>query len=265
MFHFLGVTLDGFLVLEEIDADKHQGSELGHRDLIILENDIRIAVQKTETLLVFCTQGCRTFRSIPMMEQFYEFLFEIGNQRVLQQQFGVRVLQPDVIDAESGDGNPQLVVEHQEGYLQLHALLVVPYFHHIAYTTLHGTINDNDSVALINLLKRVTLADLEILTHHSALEAIHLLGRNPDRLSVRIPIQPDWCLQTSIELGTDKLQDGSVCAINEKKTMKVTTQCIAIHHRVIDLIVHLLCGLLGSTGAPIDFVEWDVIIARRQL
>ena len=199
------------------------------------------------------------------MEQFYEFLFEIGNQRVLQQQFGVWVLQPDVVDAESRDGNPQLVIEHQEGYLQLHALLVVPYFQHIAYTALHGTIYDNDSVALINLLKRETLADLEILTHHSTLEAIHLLRRNPDRLSVRVPIKPDGYLQTSVELGTNKLQDCPVCAINEKKTMKVTTQCIAIHHRVIDFIVHFLCGLLGSTGAPIDFVEWDVIIARRQL
>ena len=264
VLYLLRILFGCLFVLEQIDADEHECCKLCCGCFIVLKDDAGVAVEELEPFLIFGTQCCRAFCSVAMVQEFDEFFFEVDYHGILQELLCVGVQQSDIVGAKAWNGYSQFVVEHLEGDLELHALLVEADFHYIAYAALHRSVHYDDSVAGRQVLKWEALTDLEVLSHDCAAEPVHLFPGDFDWPSVGIAIRANGCPETLVESGIYELLDQHVCAIDEDQAAEVASEGTAVHHGVVDLVVIVIDLLLFFAGTPVYLVEGDVVFARRQ-
>ena len=199
-----------------------------------------------------------------MVEKLEDFVLEVAYYGVLEQLLCVGVLKPYLVGTKAGDGYLELVVEHEECYLELHALMVVAYLEHFACASFHGSIDDDDPVAQNYLLKEGSLTYLEVLLHDGAAKTFHLYVGDFDGLSVCVVVVSDGYPEAFVQPRCYQLVGEAVRAIDEDESAEVAAQCIAVHHRVVDAVRVFVGGLGGDARLPVDFVVRDVVAARRK-
>ena len=80
----LSAAGDFGLVIQQIDADEHQGGKLLAVVIVVLEDYVRILIEETQALAVFLIERLGALLAMEMAEELDEFVFEMAYDRILQ-------------------------------------------------------------------------------------------------------------------------------------------------------------------------------------
>ena len=180
-------ALNLVLIVYQVGTDEHQGSELGTIGGIV-ELDVGILIEEAELTLVFLVELVRAFLAMEMAEELDELVLETTDDRVLDELLGLSRLQSDIRDMDAGDGNMHLVLEHGKGDGEKDLPLTLTDLLDDTFAALHRATDNSDTVALMDLVRGLTIEYLEIITLDDGHETLDLAISDFNRIAMLITI-----------------------------------------------------------------------------
>lgn len=259
----LGASFDLLLVAHKVDADEHEGCELGTVYGIILEDDVGVLVEELELLAVLRAEHPGALPAMQVAEKLDELVLEMTDDGILEQLLRLLNLESDICYIDSGDGNAHLVLEHGELYGEQELSLAFANLDDLALAACHWATDDNDLIALVDIAGGLSVDNLEVVTLDDGLETLHLdianlYGRT---FLVLIDIQPvtERLDPGGIEEGKDLLLGD----LQEDEMMEVAAKSPLVEHGIIGFVV-LFSGGFPFEGFLLQVLERDKVFERWQ-
>ena len=172
--------------------------------------------------------------SMPMTEQFYQFVFKVRQYGSFHQPRGILVTQLDFLYLKAWHSNLKRIAEHVEndgkGYVAFALTKLVDH----TFGTLHRAFNNYHFVALADVgSKKISLTDLKIHLAYCVTKEIHLEVRYLDAQSIRILHDTYRHLQAPIPRKAEYSVYQRVLTINEHEAAQIVPERCTIKPRLI--------------------------------
>lgn len=250
------------LVVQEVGTDEHQGGKLGAVGGVV-ELDAGILVEEAELTLVFLVELVGAFLAMEMAEELDELVLEMTDDGVLDKLLGLCRLQSDIRDMDAGDGNMHLVLEHREGDGQKDLALTLTDLLDDTIAARHRAADDGDTVALMDLIRGLTIEYLEVIAFDDGHETLYLAIPDLDRVAMLITVGVKAVAEDFVPWGIQDALDDILGLMDEDEMMQVAAQRTLIEHGIIVFIVVIGRGLCPAL-TKLQVLERDKEVIGRK-
>ena len=261
--HLLDAAGCFLFVVHEVGADEHEGGEAGVA-VGIVEGDVGILVEEAEAPLVVCVEGLGAMLAMEVAEELDELVFEMADDGILEQLLCLTVLQSYVGDADAGDCDAHLLVEHGELDGEEDLSIALTDGEDLSLAACHGSADDGHWVALTYLVGGLAIDDLEVVALDDGLEALHLSVADLDGVAMLIAIGVEPLAQHLVPGGIENLSDLLLAGADEDEVMEVVAQCAVVEHGIVGLVLIIGSGDFVLDRPKLQVVEGNEMLERGQ-